>query len=194
MKSQTYLSLAVMLTALCGAPAGAAEQVSETAAGPPAWSLDTPSGETVSFPHEHDGPVVLLFWASWCPFCKALMPHLQSILDEYPQGALTMYAINFRDDGDPVEHMQSNGFEFTLLLDGGEVAKAYDVHATPGLLIFDADDRLALNLYDVMEEYNQTVTLPDDLSFKQKAARKAPWWAARIRMALDELADGRVDP
>ena len=69
--------------------------------------------------------------------------------------------------------------------DGGEFAKAYGVDATPGLLIFDKDDRLVLNLYDMIEEYNQMVTLPDDLSFKQKAAR--------IRRALDDLDIRRVD-
>lgn len=149
------------------------------------WSLDDSSGRTISFPHEHEGAVMLLFWASWCPFCKALMPHLQSIVDEFPDDALTIYAINFRDDGDPVGFMQSQGFDFTLMLNGGDVATAYGVHATPGLLIFDAENRLIMNLYDVMERYNAEFTLSDDLTYKQKAARKAPWWAARIREALD---------
>jgi len=153
------------------------------------WSLETPSGETVSFPHEHDGPVILLFWASWCPYCKALMPHLQAMLYEYADESLAIYAINFRDDGDPLEYMQKQGFDFTLLLDGGDVAAAYDIHATPGLLIFDSDNGVVLDLYDIMEEYNRTIALPEELNHRQKAARKAPWWAAQIRVALDELAD-----
>ncbi len=117
------------------------------------------------------------------------MPHLQSLADEYPDEALTIYAINFREDGDPTAFMESEGYDFTLLLEGGEVATAYGVHATPGLLIFDEDNRLVLNLYDVMERYNAQFTLADDLSYRQKAARKAPWWAARIREALDDIVD-----
>jgi len=153
----------------------------------PTWSLETPSGEAISFPHAHDGPVILLFWASWCPYCKALMPHLQSMLDEYDDDALTIYAINFRDDGDPIAYLQKHGFDFTLLLDGGDVAAAYDIHATPGLLIFDSENRVILDLYDVMDDYNDMVTLSDDLNHGQKAARKTPWWAAQVRLALDQI-------
>ena len=163
------------------------DQGIEAGTAAPAWSLQTPSGEIVSFPHEHDGPVILLFWASWCPYCKALMPHLQSMRYEYADDSLTIYAINFRDDGDPLAYMQKQGFDFTLLLDGGDVAAAYDVHATPGLLIFDRENRVVLDLYDVMEDYNRMVILSDELNHGQKAARKAPWWAAQIRLALDQI-------
>lgn len=151
-----------------------------------AWSLDTPDGTTVSFPYEHDQPVILLFWASWCPYCKALMPHLQSIQDEYGD-AITIYAIDFRDDGDPVGYLHTQGYGFAPLPAGGTVAEAYGVYATPGLLIFDSDNHLVLNLYDVMARYDEEIELPNGLKHSQRASRKTPYWAARIRQALDQL-------
>ncbi len=36
-----------------------------------------------SLPSMQAGVDIYLFWASWCPYCKALMPHLQSIQVEY---------------------------------------------------------------------------------------------------------------
>ena len=43
-------------------------------------------------------PTVVLFWASWCPYCKALMPHLQSLLDEYGSEKLEIIAVSIRED------------------------------------------------------------------------------------------------
>src|SRR3546814_9228256 len=43
------------------------------------WSSDVCSSDLFSAGR----PTVVLFWATWCPYCKALMPHLQSMLDEY---------------------------------------------------------------------------------------------------------------
>jgi thiol-disulfide isomerase/thioredoxin len=154
------------------------------------WSLQTPTGETVSFPRGDGKPTVLFFWASWCPYCKALMPYLQTIADEFNDtvdGGLPVYAINFRDDGDPQAYMEANKFSYTLLLEGGDVAEAYGIYGTPGVLIFDGNDRQVFNLYDLADRYEQEVGTPKDLKHSQKAARKAPWWAERIREALKAL-------
>jgi len=86
-----------------------------------------------------------------------------------------------------VAFMQARGYEFNLLVDGGDVAADYAIHATPGLLIFDRNNQLVLNLYDVMTDSNEEMTLPTNLSARQKAARKAPYWAAEIRRALDAI-------
>jgi thiol-disulfide isomerase/thioredoxin len=150
------------------------------------WSLQTAAGDTVNFPDQRDGPAILLFWASWCPYCKLLMPELQAIAAEYP-GELSIYAINFRDDGDPAAYLQEHGYTFTLLLDGGAVAEQYGIHGTPGLLIFNADNEQIFNLYDTIEQFEAEVGTPEGLSHSEKAARKAPWWAAQIRAGLQPL-------
>lgn len=151
------------------------------------WSLETPAGETVNFPDERNGPAILLFWASWCPYCKALMPHLQTIADEY-DGELAVYAVNFRDDGDPQAFMERHDYSFTLLLNGGAVAEQYEIWGTPGVLVFDKDNRQVLNLYDVVTEVDAELAATEGLSHRDKAARKAPAWAAAIEAALKEFA------
>jgi cytochrome c biogenesis protein CcmG/thiol:disulfide interchange protein DsbE len=160
----------------------AAEEVPVSAE---AWSLETTAGDTLTFPYEHDEPVILLFWASWCPYCKALMPHLQSMLDEYGDDSLTIYAIAFRDDGEPMEYLYSQGYGFVSLPNGDAVAEAYGVYGTPGLLIFSADNKRVFNLYDIEAPEAEHAA---ELNHTQKAARKAPFWAAKIRLALDELS------
>ncbi|MCH7538346.1 MAG: redoxin domain-containing protein, partial [Proteobacteria bacterium] len=50
----------------------------------PDWTLSTPNGQAINLADEAEKQtVVLFFWVTWCPYCKALMPHLQSIRIEY---------------------------------------------------------------------------------------------------------------
>jgi len=56
-------------------------------------------------------PFILFFWATWCPYCKALMPHLQSLRFEYGD-RVKILAINLIDaDGDPVEYVRNAGYD-----------------------------------------------------------------------------------
>lgn len=150
----------------------------------PDWTLQSDSGESITLSEvAAEQPVVLLFWATWCPYCKALMPHLQSVRLEYGD-EIRILAIHFRDDkGDPVAFIENAGYDFTLLPDGDEVAKLYGVWGTPGLLIVDRHGSIRFDRY----------TLPKlDLSsagaspaHSKKAAYLAPYWAAELRKSLD---------
>ena len=53
---------------------------------PPPFELATTDGQVFRYPDDLTGLTIVYFWATWCPYCKALMPHLQSILDEYGPG------------------------------------------------------------------------------------------------------------
>ncbi len=104
----------------------------------PDWSLQTDDGEEISF-YSNTGETasVLLFWATWCPYCRALMPHLQELANEFQDKGVKFYALNVWEDGDSVGYIKKNGFTFTLLMNADPVAGSYGVKGTPGLMVID---------------------------------------------------------
>ena len=151
----------------------------------PDWSLASADGETIRLSAEvREQPVIILFWATWCPYCKALMPHLQSIRLEHGED-VKILAINFREDGDPVEFIRNAGYDFTVLPDGDEVAAAYGVHATPGVIVVDAERLVRFDLRALPR-----LNIPPEWASRGnsvKAAYLAPYWAAEIRKSLDRV-------
>ncbi|MFJ7699391.1 redoxin domain-containing protein [Lysinibacillus fusiformis] len=50
---------------------------------PPDFTLTSLDGEDITLSDLRGKKVVLNFWATWCPPCKAEMPHMQNFYDEY---------------------------------------------------------------------------------------------------------------
>ncbi|MCP4299664.1 MAG: TlpA family protein disulfide reductase [Gammaproteobacteria bacterium] len=154
----------------------------------PDWSLKSADGEIVRLSEEiQEQPVILLFWATWCPYCKALMPHLQSMRLEYGD-QVKILAINFREDGDPVAFIKNAGYDFTVLPDGDEVAAVYGVYGTPGVIIVDGDQQARFDLRTLPQQDPPANGKPP--SHKQKASHRAPYWAAEIRKSIDSVLEG----
>ena len=176
------MQLVLLIALLVSLPTGNA--AADEALTAPDWTLQSAGGETVTLSEVAAAqPVVILFWATWCPYCKALMPHIQSVGLEYGDD-IRIFAIHFRDDdGDPVAFIENAGYDFTILPDGGKVAELNGIWATPGLLVVDRDRSIRFNLY----------LLPrPDLSAAGKspnhgkrASYLAPYWAAELRKSLD---------
>ena len=152
-----------------------------------AFTLADDNGREISLPRTHDGVDIYAFWASWCPYCKALLPHLQSILIEYGDD-VHVYALNIRDDGDPGAYLAEQGFDFTNLPDADPVMERYGVRATPGLFLVDGQGCIRLNLYELIFDKD---TDYEALSNRKKAARRAPFWAAEIRRTIDLILEQR---
>lgn len=151
----------------------------------PDWSLVSSEGETVRLSQEvKRQTTVLFFWATWCPYCKALMPHLQSMRLEYGED-IKILAINFREDGDPVAFIKNAGYDFTVLPDGDEVAAAYGVYGTPGVIIVDGDRQVQFDLRTLSKKDPPANGKP--ASHTKKAAYRAPYWAAEIRKGIDSV-------
>ena len=104
------------------------------------WSLVTPAGKTVSF-YEDSGarPSVLIFWATWCPACRKVMPELAKLQSSLPEGSANFYALNVKEDGDPVAYFSEQNYGFELLLNADDVAKDYGMFGTPRILVVDGN-------------------------------------------------------
>jgi thiol-disulfide isomerase/thioredoxin len=186
LRSQVLI-FAVIVLLLVACTQEAAAPHPETLLPAPSWTLVSANGESVDFPPANGRPALLLFWATWCPYCKAFMPHVQSILDEFPNSGLVVYAISFKDDGDPAAVVERQGFDFLVLPNGEAVAEAYGVKTTPGLLLVDAAGMIRFDLRDIQAHEAMRAISAMDLKNSGKAARKAPYYAAALRMAVDQL-------
>jgi thiol-disulfide isomerase/thioredoxin len=161
-------ALALALLMAFAAPAARAAQPGDPA---PEWDLIDGGGRDIFFPaHAAGAPSILFFWATWCPYCHAVMPYLKRIQDDYRQAGVRVYAINFKDDGDPVEHMAELGYSFVVLPLGDLVADDYDVWGAPGLIVVDGDGVVAYRRGDTRAPPGKTI---------------AELWDAELRAALD---------
>lgn len=134
-------------------------------------------------------PTVVLFWASWCPYCKALMPHLQSMLDEYGSDRIEVVAIDLwednADDWKPV--IDDSGYDFRVLLKGDTLAPQWQVRGTPGLFLLDANGKVVFdrNARQFSPARRHVSGISAGQSNSAKAARMAPLWAAALRKEID---------
>lgn len=117
----------------------------ETGEMAPAFTGLDEFGNEVNFPAVIDGkPTILFFWATWCPYCKAFMPHLEQIKKDYGD-EINVVMINHKERGagDPVAYIKGLDFKVTAVLDGDSIGDAYTVDFIPGLMIASADGRMA---------------------------------------------------
>ena len=138
----------------------------------PAWTMETDDGAEVSFPEDAQGNAsILLFWATWCPYCKAVMPYLDKIVDDYAEHGVQVFAIDFKDDGDPVAVIEELGYDFVVLPLGDLVADDYGIFSAPGILVVDGDGM-------VVYRRGNTRAPP--------GTKIAQFWDGEVRAALDQ--------
>ena len=112
----------------------------------PDFELTASDGQVVRL-GELRGKVVLLnFWATWCPPCKAEMPDLNALQREYGADRdFVVLGINDMENAaDVVAFAEREGIAFPLLLDpdGRVIKDLFDVRYLPTSMIIDRDGRI----------------------------------------------------
>ena len=139
-QSRLFATLLIAITLLYAQISWSSEAVKA-----PTFTLQDASGTSVSLEDFAGQPLVLHFWATWCPYCKKVQPALESIKQEYAEQGLQVIAISFREDegARPDQVLKQRGHSFTTLLQGETVALQYGVKGTPTTFFIRRDGTIA---------------------------------------------------
>ncbi len=109
----------------------------------PDFQLRNLDGQAVSLRQFRGRPVLLNFWATWCPPCRAEMPLLQQVYENkaLSDKGLVILGVDLGENAATVDaFMKSNGLSFMVLLDAEQiVAQHYNVGAIPTTFFIDKD-------------------------------------------------------
>lgn len=138
---------------------------------PAGFTLRTPQGEPFSLRDVAGRPVLLVFWATWCPHCNAAVPDLNALRSDPAVPDLAILAVNYRESPEKVRSFVSaRGVRYTVLLDPeGSAAAAYGVVGIPTYVLIDRRGRTVFRDNALPER-------PDRLLSAIRPAR-APSWA-----------------
>lgn len=102
--------------------------------------IDT-NGNEVTLNDLRGSPIMLNFWASWCPPCRAEMPGMQNTYDQYQEKGFIILAINATNQDNlkaATEFISDHGLTFPILLDThGQASDDYQIHSLPTSFFID---------------------------------------------------------
>jgi peroxiredoxin len=108
----------------------------------PDFSLQSNSGESITLSDLRGQPVLINFWASWCPPCQAEMPAMQRTYQDFQDQGFSILAINatFQDRmEEAADFAAQKDLSFPILFDSnGAVSALYQVRALPTSFFIDA--------------------------------------------------------
>jgi peroxiredoxin len=160
-------AVAAMLFLLCGvALAGPERVVPEGRAGAampgastgPAADFTLPDldGRQVALgPFLGKTPILLVFWATWCPECKAAIPEINALATGPLAEKMRIFGLDFRESREKVAlAVKSRGILYPVLLDErGEAARAYGVVGIPTYILIDRKGNIAWRKHLLPEEF-----------------------------------------
>ncbi len=128
------------------APAGEEEEEASPLEGKaaPDFALKGMDGKEVKLADAKGKVLIVDFWATWCPPCRASLPHLDKLGQEMKDKGVLVYAINQKEDKDDInKFVEKTKMTTPILLDAaGAMGDAYGVTGIPQTVVIGKDGKV----------------------------------------------------
>ena len=155
-RHRNYLSISILILGLIWIAINAQGQILPNSNPAPRRGFLAPdftihplNGEEVHLSDYRGQPILLNFWASWCPPCRAEMPAFQKIYTEYAAQGFIVLGVNSQESqSTAASFAQSYKLTFPILVDdNGVVTHQYRVDSLPTTLFIDRDGYISEVMY-----------------------------------------------
>jgi len=113
---------------------------------PPAVTLENLNGDSVALSQWiGKKPVIVEFWATWCPICAELLPRMEAAQQKYgDRAAFVVVAVAVNQSKNSVRrHLEKHPMPFTFLWDGnGAAVRAFQAPSTSYIAVLDAKGKV----------------------------------------------------
>ncbi len=105
----------------------------------PDFQLPDASGKMVSLSAQRGHPVLVNFWATWCPPCVEEVPSMEDLARRLEKTDIRMMAVSVDDSWDAVRQFFVKGTKMGVLLDlSKNVPKSFGTEKYPESFMIDA--------------------------------------------------------
>lgn len=123
----------------------------------PDFTVKDLDGKPISLSDFKGKRVLLNFWASWCPPCRAEMPYMERIYQDYKDDGIAIVAVNMLTTEKKIEDVVDfvNNYELTFpipLDEEGELGTTYEIMAYPTSYFIDSDGVIRSKMTGTMDE------------------------------------------
>jgi len=112
----------------------------------PDFSLRLLDGGVLNL-EEHLGkrPIVLDFWAVWCPACRAGIPKLAAVVEQFKDKDVVICSVNMGDSQDGIaSFLKTNAVQIPVAMDErNAVGNAYQVRSIPTKVFIDREGKVS---------------------------------------------------
>ncbi|HLQ58889.1 MAG TPA: TlpA disulfide reductase family protein [Gemmatimonadales bacterium] len=112
----------------------------------PAVTLESLNGDSVALSQWiGKKPVIVEFWATWCPICAELLPRMEAAQKQYgDRVAFLVVAVAVNQTKNSVRrHLERDPMPFTFLWDGnGAAVRAFEAPSTSYIAVLDTKGKV----------------------------------------------------
>jgi thiol-disulfide isomerase/thioredoxin len=144
MSRNFYLTLSIAVAGIVWLM-GPLQQARAATTAAPEWQLNDPDGKAVKLSDFKGKVVILDFWATWCPPCRAEIPGFIALQKQYAAQGLTVVGVSLDTDGASVvkAFVKKAGMNYPIVLGDEKIASDYGgITAIPTTFVLDRNGNI----------------------------------------------------
>jgi len=146
-----------------GGDGNGARSSARTGTAAPDFTLQDLHGRDVTLSQFRGKVVLLEFWATWCPPCRATVPELVALQGRYKGRAFTVLGISVNDEGGNLRAELSDfsgkfHINYPVLLGNEAVERDYKVWSIPRSFLIDKNGKIRDSYSGYIDQYESKVS------------------------------------